>query len=102
MPADLDAELGGQHHAVTMRGQHPADERLVVAVAVGVGGVEERDAQVDRPAQDRDHVLAAAGVLAVAHGHAHRAQPDHEAALAEVAVTPSTAWSMPGSRELSS
>jgi hypothetical protein len=44
------AELGRDHHIVAVRRQCPAEHLFAVAGAVGVRGVEERDAQVERPA----------------------------------------------------
>ena len=51
------------------------DELLVGVRAVDLGGVEEGDAAVHRGAEQRDHLLPV-GLVAVAAGHAHAAQPD--------------------------
>ena len=52
-----ETELGGDHHLVSDRSQRPADELLVGERPVDLGGVEERDAEVDRLADERDAVL---------------------------------------------
>ena len=64
---DVEAELGGDHHLVADRRQRLADQLLVGERAVDLGGVEERDAAVDRGADQRDH-LCPVGSLAVAAG----------------------------------
>lgn len=70
----LVAELRGDHDFVAAVSQRPAQQLLVVADAVHVGGVEEVDAHVQGP---MDH-LGGAGVLrrAVEVAHAHAAQAD--------------------------
>jgi hypothetical protein len=45
-PSVGEPELGGDHDAVADRLQCLSDEVLVAALAVGLGGVEERDAAV--------------------------------------------------------
>ena len=72
---DVLGELGGDHHPVCVRGQGFAEELLIDVRPVDLGGVEERDAEVDGPVQQRDHVLAI-GHGAVAAGHGHAAQAD--------------------------
>ena len=47
------AELGGDHHLVTMAGQRAAQQPLAVPGAVDVRGIEERDPQLIRAAQRR-------------------------------------------------
>ena len=42
-----EAELGSDDEALTVGGQHPAQEALVVEGAVGLGGVEEGNAPLD-------------------------------------------------------
>src|SRR5918994_203913 len=48
---------------------------LVGVGTVDLGGVEEGDATVHRGPDERDHLLPV-GLVAVATGHAHTAQPD--------------------------
>jgi peptide chain release factor 1 len=51
--ADLrDPALGRDHDALGVGVERSRHQRLVEAGAVGVGGVDERDPQLDRPAQD--------------------------------------------------
>jgi hypothetical protein len=60
-----------------------ADQQLVVAHAVEVAGVEERDAGVERRPDRRDTLVAVGRAVQV--GHAHAAQPDrgnHRSGLA--------------------
>jgi hypothetical protein len=69
--AELDRDL---HIAPVAGGQRLADQQLVVAHAVEIAGVEQRDAGVERGMDGRD-ALAAVG-RAVDIGHAHAAEPD--------------------------
>jgi hypothetical protein len=46
--------LGGDHHARPVRVQRLGEQSLVVAEVVGIGGVDERDAELDRMPGDRD------------------------------------------------
>ena len=68
-----DAELGGQHDLVAPVGDRAADQLLVGAAAVHVGGVEEAHAQLERAVDRRDRFGVVA--LAVELGHPHAAQP---------------------------
>jgi hypothetical protein len=56
--------------------QRLPDELFVDVGAVDLGGVEERDAALDRTAQDGDHLVAVTrvGAVALAHAHAPEAQ----------------------------
>ena len=84
-----EAELGGDHDLVADRGERLADEGLVGERPVDLGGVEERDAEVDRFADDVDAVLFG-NVEAVGVAQAHAAEADGgdvEAAGAEGATT---------------
>ena len=47
------AELGGQDGLVAAAFERPADELLVGVGPVDLGGVDERDAQVERPVDGR-------------------------------------------------
>ena len=52
-PAECVAELGRDHDLVAERRQRLADQFLVRERAVGLGGVEEGDAALDRRADQR-------------------------------------------------
>ena len=53
------------------------DDFFIGEGAVDLGGVDERHTGfLDGVAQDGEHVVAVAGVGAVAHGHSHGAQAD--------------------------
>src|SRR5262249_32810759 len=72
--AAAQAELGGDDHLVATPGDGPADELLVVPRPVGVGGVEERDAQVEGPPDDGDgDVLVRRRAIAGSEAHASEA-----------------------------
>ena len=73
--ADLgDAALGGDHEAVGIGVQRLGDQRLVEAGAVGMGGVDQGHAELDRAAQDADACVGVAvgspvaGLAGQAHG----------------------------------
>jgi hypothetical protein len=68
------AELGCQKHLVALAGDGPADQLLVPANAVHVGGIQERDAALDRVVDRRDRFFFAAAGVEFAHPHA--AEPD--------------------------
>jgi hypothetical protein len=71
---DDDAALRRQHDVVAASRDRPADELLVRERPVHVGGVEERDAELERSVDDRDRLGFVAP--AVAPGHAHAAESD--------------------------
>jgi hypothetical protein len=71
-----EAELGGDDYLVADRGERLADQFLVDERAVDLGGVEERDAQVDRGSQQVNHLAAVARVRAEALAHAHAAESE--------------------------
>src|SRR5215471_10143581 len=71
-----EPELGGDDNLVAQGGERLADEFLVDIRAVDLGGVEERDTQVDRGSQQADHLAAVARVGAEALAHAHAAEPE--------------------------
>src|SRR5438552_9586615 len=50
------AELGREHDAVTPVCDRAADELLVVPYAVHVGGIDEGDAELDRPVDRLDRL----------------------------------------------
>ena len=68
-----DRELGRQHHLVPAAGDGPPHELLVVAGPVGVGGVEERDPEL-QGAEDRGQgLLLVGGAVSLRHAHAAKA-----------------------------
>jgi hypothetical protein len=69
-----DPELRRDHELVALAGDRLADELLVGAAAVHLGGVQEIDAELER-AVDRRRRLFLVG-LAVEGGHAHAAEPE--------------------------
>ena len=93
---DVPPELGGDHDLIPIGGERLADEFLVGVRTVDLGGVEERDAAIDRGADQRDHLLPV-GLVAVAAGHAHAAQSDGgdlEAVAAEGALVHGSFFSL--------
>ena len=75
LPAlDLEAELGGDHHPVADGGEGLADQFLVRERTVHLGGVEERDPEIDGGADEPDPGLPVHS-RAVAGTQAHAAQP---------------------------
>ncbi len=84
----VEAELGGDHHLVAHRRQRLAEQFLVVVGAIGLGGVEEGDAALERGADQGDCRLLLRGrAIAVAEAHAAEAEGgDFEAAFAECAL----------------
>jgi hypothetical protein len=65
-------ELGRQHHLVAAPGDRPPDEFLVAVGSVNLGGVDERNAEVEG-ALDRADGLGVIGARARVIGrHAHR------------------------------
>ena len=59
---EVEAELRRDHDLVADRRERLADELLVRERAVDLRGVEERDAALDRRADERDHLAAVAGI----------------------------------------
>lgn len=72
---DVEAELGGDHHLTTHRRQALADQFLVGERTIDLGRAEESHAEVDRLAQQPDHLVLTGG-QAVVHAHAHAAETD--------------------------
>jgi hypothetical protein len=72
---EVVADLRGDDDLVALRGEGLGDELLAVAVAVGVGGVEERDAEVVRLVHQRDG-LALGEVAPPAGGDGPKAEAD--------------------------
>ena len=50
------ADLGRNHDLVALFGERPGDELLAVAVAVGISGIEKRDAEIERLVHERDRL----------------------------------------------
>ena len=71
---DHNAKFGCQHEAVAVGSEHLPDKTLVVSVAVDVGGVKERDPELEGPLQGRPGLRGVG--LAVGGGEAHAAEPD--------------------------
>ena len=85
--ANLEPELGGDHHLLAEGSERFAHEFFVRERAVDLGGVEERDAAFDGRPDQRDHLLLVLG-RAVAEAHSHAAEPegrDFQVALSEFA-----------------
>src|SRR5262249_2646707 len=81
------AELGGDDHALAPALERLAEQRLVVAPAVHVRGVEEVDALVERMVDDADRFVVVG--VAVDARHRHQSESDGrylEAAPAELAL----------------
>ena len=71
-----EAELGRQHDLVAAALHGPADELLVGVGAVDLGGVDEGDAEVERPVDGADRLGVVGAGAGVGVGHAHGAQAD--------------------------
>ncbi len=70
-----EAELGGDHHLVAKRGQRLPQQQLVVARAIGFGGIEEGDPEL-MGAPDKGDRLRLVGGGAITKAQAHAAQTD--------------------------
>ena len=73
---EREPELGGDDDVVAVRLEGFADDVLVGERPVDLGGVEERDAELDGAADDGDAVGAVGGGGVVGAGQAHAAEPD--------------------------
>ncbi len=82
---DVEAELGGDHHAVAHRGQGLTHKLLVGEGAIDLGGVEEGDAALDGRADQGDGGTPVHGrPVAEVQPHAAKADGrDLEAAVSE-------------------
>ena len=65
-----DAEFGRQHDVVAAVGDGLADQDLVGPEAVLVGGVEHRDAKIDRVMDGGDRLGVIGGAVELRHPHA--------------------------------
>ena len=73
---EREPELGGDDDVVAVRLEGLADDVFVGERPVHLGGVEERDAELDGAADHRDAVGAVGGGDVVGAGQAHAAEPD--------------------------
>ena len=81
-----DAELRRQHDLVASAADRAPDELLVVAVAVDVGGVEQRHAEIERAMDRRDAVGVGGAAVRTRHRHAAEAdRRDHGTDASELA-----------------
>jgi uncharacterized protein len=67
------AELGGQDHLVPVSGDRPPDQLLVGEGSVHVGGVQQGDAEAERPLDGGDRLLLVGRPVRLAHHHAAQA-----------------------------
>jgi hypothetical protein len=70
-----EAELGREHDLVGPPREHSAEQLLVVALAVPVGGVEERHTEIERASQHGRRLCVVA--WRVGHAHAPVSEPRH-------------------------
>src|SRR5690606_34396636 len=68
------AELGREHDPIAPACERPADQFLVLAAAVHVGGVDHGHAEIDGAVHGRDALALVRP--AVDRGHAHAAEAD--------------------------
>ena len=71
-----EPELGRQHDLVAPVLDRPADELLVGVGPVDLGGVDEGDAEVERPVDGADRLGVVGARPGVGGGHAHAAEAD--------------------------
>jgi hypothetical protein len=69
-----ETELRRQHDLVAAALDGPADQFLVVVGPIDLGGVEVRDAQIQRPMNGANRLVVAAGPDVVVAGHRHGAE----------------------------
>ena len=78
------AELRGEHHAVAPSAQRLAEQRLVVAPAIHVGGIQKVHAEVERALNHTDGLRVVARAVRARHRHASEAdRADLERATAQ-------------------
>ena len=77
-----DAEFGREHDPVAPAGDRLTHEPLVGVRPVHVGGVEEVDAQVERPVDGRDRFAFVRGAVELGHPHASQAEGGYHQSLA--------------------
>ena len=81
-----ETELGGQHDLVAAAADRPTHELLVRVRSVGIRGVQQRDAQVERPLDRRDRLGLVGVAVELGHAHAAQALGRHDQVRAQVAV----------------
>jgi hypothetical protein len=83
-----EAELGGDDNLIADRGERFAEQFFIGEGAVDFRGVEERHAEIDRGADERDSLLIVNGrAIAKAQAHAAEAEGgDFEAAVSEFSL----------------
>jgi hypothetical protein len=74
--AHHEADLGREEGLVAPTLERPADELLVGEGSVDVGGVDQRDTQIEGPPDHPHGLVVVALGGAVGPGHAHAAQAD--------------------------
>src|SRR5207237_1554336 len=78
------AELAREDNALSAVAYAAADERLVGALAVRVGRIDQRHAEVERPMKRSDGFVVVERAVALRHAHAAETQRGHcEAACSE-------------------
>ena len=75
-PPDI-AKLGGQNHLIATALDGAAHEVFVDSATVHVGGVEEVDAQIERPMDGGDGFVVVTGAIEFRHSHAAQAEGRH-------------------------
>jgi hypothetical protein len=82
--------LGSERDLVAASGQCPADERLVVTIAVDIGRVEQGDTQIDRLMNSRYRLVLVTPGLGIGPAHAHATQPNRADLRAALSKRPFT------------
>ena len=83
---EAEAELGREDHLVAPPLERSAEQLLVGEGAVGLGGVEEGDAELDGSVERRDGFLVVGHAVGLAHSHAAEAEGgDLESLASELA-----------------
>ena len=75
--AAIDSELGGNLHRIAPTDDPAPQQHLVVAGPVLIGGVEKRDAHVDRVTDGREVGIPVGGPVVLAHPPAAKALCGH-------------------------
>src|SRR6516164_3355482 len=75
------AELGRDHYSIAIRLEYPADQLFIAVVAVHVRGIEEVDAQLDRPIESRDRFGLVGNSISLRHAHAAESDGRYEQPL---------------------
>ena len=72
---EVEPELGRDHHLIAHRSQRLADQFLVCVGSVNLRRVEKRNAAIDRPANQSDHLSLFRERRRVRKAHAHAPEP---------------------------